>query len=308
MNKTKKRKERRRKKNKKANHHSDLGRCGSSVSDIEWPVEPPLEPQPQSGWGHPNPKSTVSLTRPATAEEQMRFSAIQLQRNALKSSQTFFSKEGSSDDEEDDEEDDEVEEDLMEEETENFKFFIGLFTDDDNLRTYYEKNFEHGVFFCLACVGVGEKMRKKFGNCVALVQHSAAISKTKGKNAHRAFGKAVCKVLGWDINRLPSIVLDSGKPLSCNIAKTETKETMDASLSQTGNLSLAQETTTDASLSQRVGLSLPQDTTDASLSATASLALTQETSNASLSQTAELTITQETTDAPLPDYIPLSST
>ncbi|OMO74745.1 hypothetical protein CCACVL1_16480 [Corchorus capsularis] len=40
-------------------------------------------------------------------------------------------------------------------------------------------------------------------------QHSTAISKTKRKRAHRAFGLVICDIIGWDIVCLPSIVLKS---------------------------------------------------------------------------------------------------
>lgn len=79
-------------------------------------------------------------------------------------------------------------------------FFLGLFSEDDDLRRYYEENWENGWFSCLVCGGIGEKVGKKFKDCSALVQHSIAVSKTKRKVAHRAFATEVCRVLCWDMN------------------------------------------------------------------------------------------------------------
>lgn len=123
-----------------------------------------------------------------------------------------------------------------EEETEKYDFFFRLFSDDDDLRSYYEKNFEQGDFSCLVCQGIGKRsgknigrhLGKKFGDCVALLNHSVFITKkTKGrigKIAHRAFGRVICRVIGWNFDRLPSIVLDSEEPLGRTLAKAKSKE------------------------------------------------------------------------------------
>ncbi|KAI7739199.1 hypothetical protein M8C21_016174 [Ambrosia artemisiifolia] len=83
-------------------------------------------------------------------------------------------------------------------------FVVKLFDEVEGLREYYLKYCGGGgEFVCLICGGVGEKCGKRFKDCVALVQHSVAIAKTKKRRSHRAFGKVVCKVLGWEIDRLP---------------------------------------------------------------------------------------------------------
>nr|XP_016442235.1 PREDICTED: uncharacterized protein LOC107767672 [Nicotiana tabacum] len=51
---------------------------------------------------------------------------------------------------------------------------------------------------------------KRFKDCVALVQHSITIANANTRRAHRAYGQVICQVFGWDINRLPSIVLTAG--------------------------------------------------------------------------------------------------
>ncbi|MCI21136.1 hypothetical protein A2U01_0042300, partial [Trifolium medium] len=89
--------------------------------------------------------------------------------------------------------------------------------EDNQLRGYYQRCFENGEFFCLVC-GAAEKKKsgKKYKDCIGLVQHSKLIVRTTNKKAHRAFGQAVCKVLGWDIHRLPTIVI-TGEPLGCSM-------------------------------------------------------------------------------------------
>ena len=55
------------------------------------------------------------------------------------------------------------------------------------------------------CAGLGQKAGKKYKDCVALVHHATTIAKTKKRHAHKRVGEVICKVLGWDIQKLPSI-------------------------------------------------------------------------------------------------------
>ncbi|KAG9447891.1 hypothetical protein H6P81_014019 [Aristolochia fimbriata] len=183
----------------------------STVSDVEWPVNPePAEPK-ETGWQWPSPtqKPQDAPAQPPTAEELATLSAIQMQKHAVELCRVFFQKDHS--DGEDDEEEPLDEDDGSV--RENLEFFLRFFEENADLRGYYEKKWEQGEFSCLVCGGMGVKLRKKFSNCVALVQHSVSISKTKKRAAHRAFGQAVSRVLGWEINRLPTIVLSLDKPL-----------------------------------------------------------------------------------------------
>lgn len=91
-------------------------------------------------------------------------------------------------------------------------FFLKLFEENGELRGFYEKNYENGEFGCLVCGGVG--FIRRFKDCVALVQHTVSISKTKKMKAHRAFGQVVCEVLGWDINKLPSSIGEKKNAIS----------------------------------------------------------------------------------------------
>ncbi|KAK3426948.1 hypothetical protein EUGRSUZ_F03268 [Eucalyptus grandis] len=54
---------------------------------------------------------------------------------------------------------------------------------------------------------------RKFKNCSAVLQHSISISKTKKRRACRAFGLVICRVMGWDVERLPLIVAKGESPI-----------------------------------------------------------------------------------------------
>ncbi|KHN13128.1 hypothetical protein glysoja_048798, partial [Glycine soja] len=107
----------------------------------------------------------------------------------------------------DDEDEDELVDDYHSKECEEYKFFEKVFAEDGDLRRYYESNQKEGDFHCLVCGGIGKKVWKRFKNCKTLIHHSTAILRTKGKRAHRAYAQVICKVVGWDIDQLPAIVL-----------------------------------------------------------------------------------------------------
>uniref|UniRef100_A0A5B7B601 Uncharacterized protein n=1 Tax=Davidia involucrata TaxID=16924 RepID=A0A5B7B601_DAVIN len=178
------------------------------VSDIAWPCKAPAETPTETTSGWPNLKPH-SATRLPSAEEQARFAANQAQQKGLKAAQEFFSSNADSDGDGDSDEDMEDEDDMMDDDDgcEEYKFFLKVFMEDAELKGYYKNKYEGGDFCCFVCGGIGKKVGKRFKDCVALVQHSTAIAKTKKKRAHRAYGQVICKVLGWDINRLPTIVL-----------------------------------------------------------------------------------------------------
>ncbi|XP_052177109.1 uncharacterized protein LOC127791345 isoform X2 [Diospyros lotus] len=178
----------------------------AAASAIEWPCNSPTEPPPlpESGW--PSLKlPPAATTRLPSAEEQARFAAMQLQQKALKAAQEFLAS-CDSDGENCMDEDGDDNEDEDKDGSEEYRFFVNVFAEDDELRGYYEKNFEGGEFCCLVCGGIRHKVGKIFKSCVSLVQHSISIVKTKKKRAHRAFAQVICKVLGWDLDRLPTIV------------------------------------------------------------------------------------------------------
>ncbi|KAL4580438.1 hypothetical protein LXL04_016630 [Taraxacum kok-saghyz] len=191
----------------------------ANFSGTEWPVKPLPETPPltQSGWPElklkPNPQQT---TRVLTPQELENHNWNQVQQRSLKAAKEFHSRNRCSDDEDSDEEDDMDEEDEDDEEDGDVKdkeydFFSKMFNNEEELKSYYVKHCGGGgEFLCLVCGGVNEKHQKrlkKFKECVALVQHSISIAKTKKIRSHRAYGQAICKVLGWDIDKLPSQIV-----------------------------------------------------------------------------------------------------
>ncbi|KAJ6314298.1 hypothetical protein OIU78_017879 [Salix suchowensis] len=186
----------------------------------EWPLNSPHPSPPPSGSGwlefrsNPRPSS-----RPATESDQGKVSAMHMQQKAVKCCNQFVVKrvdlDGNGDNELDeaDGDDDCSWNDSVVEESEEFKFFLSFFVENQEMRDFYEKNTERGDFYCLVCGGKGEKVGKSYRGCASLLQHARTIWKKKRNGPHRAFGHLICKVLGWDISRLPMIVL-KGEPLS----------------------------------------------------------------------------------------------
>lgn len=156
--------------------------------------------------------------RLVSSEERANRVALQLQYKGIEACRRFLIRNADSGSDEEVEEEEGNDGEIME--SEEYKFFLNLFMENDELRGYYEKNSEDGLFCCLVCDGMGKKKSgKRFKNCIGLVHHSNSISRTKKKVAHRAFGQAVCRVFGWDIDRLPTIVLN-GEPLSRSLANS----------------------------------------------------------------------------------------
>ncbi|KAG5032580.1 hypothetical protein AAZX31_06G214200 [Glycine max] len=173
----------------------------------EWPCPVRPEPSPTTGWAQPKPKPGSASPPPEVApEEKERLVAMQAQHKACKALKEFLSN-NYDDDDDDDDDDDESECEEIEE------FFLVLFLEDHELRGYYQRCYENGLFCCLVCGAIGKKNSgKRFKDCVGLLQHSMSILRTMKKRVHRGFGMALCKVLGWDSDRFPAIVM-KGTPL-----------------------------------------------------------------------------------------------
>lgn len=172
--------------------------------DAEWPH--PATPPPATAW--PTSSGPAPEPLPLSAEEQSKLAGKHAHQHALKVVLEFFIGNNADGLNEIDSSDDDDGDQLLEEDCddEEINFFCKVF-EDSKLREYYEKNFIIGEFGCLVCGALGgKKMGKKFKGCLPLVQHSITIGKTKKKRAHRAFAQAVCKVLDWEIHRLPEIV------------------------------------------------------------------------------------------------------
>ncbi|KAL2326803.1 hypothetical protein Fmac_020230 [Flemingia macrophylla] len=174
----------------------------------EWPVPVGPEPNPAPSW--PTPKPDPAPPPETPPEEKERLLAMKAQQQACRAFETFLSNYRDHDDDDDDDGDDDDDDDGWEEFEE---FFVGVFLEDHELRGYYQRSYESGEFCCLVCSAIGKKKSgKRFKDCVGLVHHSMSILKTLKKRAHRGFGLAICKVLGWDADRLPTVVI-KGKPL-----------------------------------------------------------------------------------------------
>ncbi|KAI3703908.1 hypothetical protein L1987_74104 [Smallanthus sonchifolius] len=184
-----------------------------NFSGKEWPVKPlPADPPlNQSGWPELKLKPKPQPTRLPTPEELERHNWNKIQQRALISAKEFYSN-NSDDDEDDGDEDDDMSEDDDNVENKEYDFFWKLFNGDEELKTYYVKHCGGGgEFSCLVCGGANEKQGKRFKDCIAMVQHSVSIAKTKKRRSHRDYGKVICRVLGWDIDQLPSSIVSDHK-------------------------------------------------------------------------------------------------
>nr|XP_043630958.1 uncharacterized protein LOC122602326 isoform X2 [Erigeron canadensis] len=187
----------------------------ANFSGKEWPVKPTSgeSPATQSGW--PELKLKPKLTRVPTPQELEKYNWNQVQQKALNCTKDFYIKNfQDSDDDGDDDDDDMYDDDGDDDDVEGkgYDFFWELFNGDEELKKYYATHCSGGgEFICLVCGSANEKKQKRFKDCIALVQHSISIAKTKKKISHRVYGKVICKVLGWDIDRLPSSIVSDYK-------------------------------------------------------------------------------------------------
>jgi hypothetical protein len=63
---------------------------------------------------------------------------------------------------------------------------------------------------------------------VALVQHARAATRYRRPRAHRALAVVVCRVLGWDVARRPSMVIDPRGTLRQGLAGEATADVQPA--------------------------------------------------------------------------------
>uniref|UniRef100_A0ACD5XW43 Uncharacterized protein n=1 Tax=Avena sativa TaxID=4498 RepID=A0ACD5XW43_AVESA len=170
----------------------------------DWPLapSPPASPPP-APW--PDAAASTSPAKPPPQPQPSPSPASLAQRPALRAAEEFFSGHASEGD--DDEEEGSESEDAGDAAA---GFFVGLFERDAALRGYYERSYEEGEFLCMGCAG--RKARRgrarRFRDCISLVQHARAATRCGRRRAHRALASTVCRVLGWDMERLPSIVIN----------------------------------------------------------------------------------------------------
>uniref|UniRef100_A0ACD5X411 Uncharacterized protein n=1 Tax=Avena sativa TaxID=4498 RepID=A0ACD5X411_AVESA len=180
----------------------------------DWPLapSPPVSPSPA-------PWPDASSSSPAKPPPQPSPASL-AQRPALRAAEEFFS--GHASDDEDDDEEGSESEDAGDAAA---GFFVELFERDAALRGYYERSYEEGEFLCMGCVGKARRGRaRRFRDCISLVQHARAATRCGRRRAHRALASTVCRVLGWDIERLPSIVIDPRGTLGQALLAREAKE------------------------------------------------------------------------------------
>ncbi|RLM87761.1 uncharacterized protein C2845_PM04G16670 [Panicum miliaceum] len=101
------------------------------------------------------------------------------------------------------------------------EFITGLFERD---ATLYERGWEEGQFACMACAGGTRKLGWQFQGRVALVQHARAATRYRRPRAHRALAVVVRRVLGWDVARRPSMVIDPWGTLRQGLAAEATAD------------------------------------------------------------------------------------
>ncbi|ERM97678.1 hypothetical protein AMTR_s00130p00111680 [Amborella trichopoda] len=203
-------------------------------SNKEWvfepPPKPPSEPRPwhEVDWSSLDQGHVAKEPKLLSDEEMSRVLAIQMQKRCLKSWQEIVTSDkacssNNHSKEEEVEEEDEEEEVEEEDEDEDIELeiqrysesFSRLLGDNLELKLYYERNWKGGDFLCLVCGAVKGNSLKKFPDCVALVQHAVSIQKTKKRVAHRAYADQICRLLDWDINRLPSVAQDTFESHGC---------------------------------------------------------------------------------------------
>ncbi|KAE8807361.1 hypothetical protein D1007_16419 [Hordeum vulgare] len=220
----------------------------------DWPLapSPPASPSPAS-WPDAAPSSPAPRPQPQPSRASL------AQRDALRAAEEFFSGRGSEDEDGDDEDDGSEPEDGGDAAA---GFFLGLFERDAALRGYYERSHEEGEFRCMGCVGrkrkrKGRSQARRFRDCISLVHHARDAKHCGRPLAHRALAAVVCRVLGWDVKRLPSIVIDPRGTLGqallaregASAAVQEAKDNVDAG--ENGHKDAAKE---DVGLEKNVSL------------------------------------------------------
>ncbi|XP_020576929.1 uncharacterized protein LOC110022377 [Phalaenopsis equestris] len=192
------------------------------ASEKEWPCDPDTDPiqAVATGWPEPRPKPEP---RPPSAEDLAAALVARAQKNGVDACRRFFSKKIVDNDSDECDSAGELEEDDDDEEEEveewAFKIFMDIFTKDNELRRYYEENHDKGEFLCLVCEGSGAKKGRTFGDCAGLVQHCSNAAKIGPKAAHRGLARALCRVVGWNFERLPMLVLDLEETLGQMLAR-----------------------------------------------------------------------------------------
>lgn len=144
--------------------------------------------------------------RVMSVEEHAKAAVLQMQQNASEALKDIFAKDGIGSV-------DEIEENGDENLSEELELISRVFSENLELKNYYEQNYEGGAFICLVCcAATDKKMLKRFKHCYGVVQHCTKVPKMKIR-AHKAFARFVCELLGWDFELLPRRVMKGVAPL-----------------------------------------------------------------------------------------------
>ncbi|KAF3319723.1 hypothetical protein FCM35_KLT21787 [Carex littledalei] len=173
-----------------------------STPEKEWPCDPASVPEKSSPHAWAPFEQAVQTPPTLSPNSAARADLMSMQLSAIQSCKGFFSQDSDSESEYESESENDVDE-----------FFSGLFEKDADLRSFYEKDHENGEFYCLVCETRRDGKKRKgkmYRGCAALAQHASAVSKVGRRAAHLAFARTICLALGWDPQRLPSIVLLPG--------------------------------------------------------------------------------------------------
>ncbi|KAL1205696.1 hypothetical protein V5N11_001397 [Cardamine amara subsp. amara] len=151
-------------------------------------------------------KNPQEKQRVMSVDEQAKTAVLQMQQNASEALKDIFAKDGTGSV-------DEVEENGDGNISEELELISRVFSENVELKSYYEKNCEGGAFICLVCcAATDKKMIKRSKHCFGLVRHCIKAPKLKIR-AHKAFARFVSELLGWDFDSLPRRIMKGGAPL-----------------------------------------------------------------------------------------------
>lgn len=106
-----------------------------------------------------------------------------------------------------------------------YEFFLQMFEENKDLQKLYNEQCYVGKFECLVCSSIPGKPSKKYSGLISVIMHASKIIKTKKKQEHRGYARAVCSAMGWDICRLPTMRLGSSPNPRCCIPADEEENT-----------------------------------------------------------------------------------
>ncbi|MCO5568905.1 hypothetical protein L7F22_022607 [Adiantum nelumboides] len=107
-----------------------------------------------------------------------------------------------------------------------FEFFFQTFVDSKELQKLFSEQCHAGKFDCLVCSSIPGKPAKKFNGLISVIMHASKIIKTKKKQEHRGYARALCSAMGWDLCKLPTMACSTIPHPRCCIPSNE-KEDID---------------------------------------------------------------------------------